>query len=129
MKREYQSHNAAKVPEVFAGMLAVTAHFLQDIGVGNAENAALDLVFLITDQFNGELIYLPKAVNLKAERRNRELFKDHRQGAGYAALAKKYGISVAHTYDVVAKMRRLYLNDIQTSNEDSNILMRNEKGK
>lgn len=113
MKKGHISHNAAKVPEVFRGIIDVATNLLGTKGMTAAEagDVALDLAFALSDHFQGEIIYLPKATDLKADRRKRQVFKDYQGGVGYSALAKKHGITVTYAYQVVSDMRRLYLND------------------
>lgn len=67
---------------------------------GKAEEIGRKLADLLRQNFGGANVYVPKGTSLDAELRNNAIFQDFR-GNNHAELARKYGCTEQHVYNVI----------------------------
>lgn len=93
-----------KYPEILADIVRLLADRLRQHLPDAAEVLALDLAEDLRRKFGGGLIYLPKGHDYERHHRNLALWREF-NGRNHRELARRYGVTVATVYDVVAAER------------------------
>ena len=70
------------------------------IDQAKAEETGRKLADLMRQNYGGANVYIPKGTSLDAELRNNAIFQDFR-GNNHAELARKYGCTEQHVYNVI----------------------------
>lgn len=65
-----------------------------------AEEIGRKLADVVRQNYGGANVYVPKGTSLDAELRNNAIFQDFR-GNNHAELARKYGCTEQHVYNVI----------------------------
>ena len=62
--------------------------------------------FLIADYVGGSALYVPRGDALRLAVRNAEIYARYRGTANHSALAREYGVTEPHLYEIVAAEKK-----------------------
>jgi|JI10StandDraft_1071094.scaffolds.fasta_scaffold11442_4 Mor family transcriptional regulator len=79
---------------------------LRSLGADAAAQDAGARTFLIADYVGGSALYVPRGESLRLAVRNAEIYARYRGPANHAALAREYGVTEPHLYEIVAAEKK-----------------------
>ncbi|MBE9577867.1 MULTISPECIES: Mor transcription activator family protein [Moraxella] len=85
-----------------------TEHLLSEVNLSpdQARQVANELMFQISQQWGGQLIYIIKGEKYLADKRDIEIYRAF-NGHNHAELAQKYGLSLPYIYRILKRMNEL----------------------
>jgi Mor family transcriptional regulator len=92
-----------KVANFLTDLILYTAAVVtEELGLdqNKAEDTGRKLADRLRQNYGGANVYVPKGTSLDAELRNNAIFQDFR-GNNHAELARKYGCTEQHVYNVI----------------------------
>lgn len=95
-----------RIPELVADLEDQIADCLKRdliLDKHKAKELAVKVARHITDNWGGQLIYIPKNTLGRISDRDMEVYRDF-DGRNHAALAKKYGLTMQHIYRIVKEV-------------------------
>ncbi len=108
--------DTAKWPATLHEILSLHRDTLIKNGIdqARADDIALSLTREYARVFGGIQVYIPRGQQLDRVLRDRQIYKEYRRG-GAADLARKYGLSEPHIYDIYKEQRTLHAQQLQPS--------------
>lgn len=96
-----------KAPDLLADLAKHTAVSAKEFGICEefAENLGMIVAMKISQSWGGLNVYIPKALELFACEREKQIYNEF-NGTNHAALAKKYGLSVQWIYNIVKRVQK-----------------------
>ncbi len=96
-----------KAPDLLADLAKHTAVAAQEFGISEelAENIGMITAMRITHAWGGLFVYMPKAQDLFACEREKQIFNEF-NGTNHTYLAKKYGLSIQWIYKIVKRVQK-----------------------
>jgi len=96
-----------RAPELIRDLLDKSAAVLEKqvrMAPEDARQAALAIVKQLAKDWGGQQIYIPKAMMLELDERDRQIYAEF-NGHNQPQLAKKHGISVVRVYQIIDFVR------------------------
>nr|WP_259370451.1 Mor transcription activator family protein [Rodentibacter pneumotropicus] len=96
-----------KAPDLLADLARHTVTTAKDFGLCDelAENLGMIVAMKISQSWGGLNVYMPKALELFACEREKQIFNEF-TGNNHAYLAKKYGLSLQWIYKIVKRVQK-----------------------
>lgn len=96
-----------KAPDLLADLAMHTVVSAKEFGICEelAENLGMIVAMKISQSWGGLNVYMPKALELFACEREKQIYNEF-NGTNHAALAKKYGLSVQWIYKIVKRVQK-----------------------
>jgi Mor family transcriptional regulator len=98
-----------------AKMLDVSKRRLVDSGLNEtlATELSVDICEAITEEFCGQLFYVPMQFQQKLSGRNRDIYRRHEQGADINKLCAEFKLSHPRLYEILRKEDALVKAEMQ----------------
>ena len=107
-------------PEILADLAGLIHARLVEREVPDASSIATELAEDIRRQWGGGLIYIPKGVALTRHQRNDEVARAY-NGRNHAELARRFGVTLACIYAILARKRGDVFNAINSASTEERV--------